>query len=253
MKSQLSKLNRLNYIVSAVLAVEGVLVLLLSKSFKLPVTTSYLQFDNASKSLIPKTAEMFKLPLGPLVAAFLLLSSLALLILATVYRKRYEADLAQGINRGRWIEYSITASMMMVAISMLVGIYDAASLFMLFSLVAIMNLCGLIMEIHNQSTAKPNWVSFVVGSIAGAIPWLVVAFYFWTSSHYGGAQPPTFVYWIFVSIFFFFNCFAVNMILQYKKIGKWSDYIYGERAYIILSLVAKSLLAWQVFAGTLRP
>ena len=28
---------------------------------------------------------------------------------------------------------------------------------------------------------------------------------------------------------------------------------YGERAYIILSLVAKSLLAWQVFAGTLRP
>ncbi|PIZ46567.1 hypothetical protein COY32_03065, partial [candidate division WWE3 bacterium CG_4_10_14_0_2_um_filter_41_14] len=64
---------------------------------------------------------------------------------------------------------------------------------------------------------------------------------------------PTFVYWIYVSIFLFFNSFAVNMILQYKKIGKWSDYLYGEKAYIVLSLVAKSLLAWQVFAGTLRP
>jgi hypothetical protein len=43
------------------------------------------------------------------------------------------------------------------------------------------------------------------------------------------------------------------MYLQYKRIGKWADYLYGERMYIWLSLIAKSLLAWQVFAGTLRP
>lgn len=43
------------------------------------------------------------------------------------------------------------------------------------------------------------------------------------------------------------------MVLQYKKVGPWKNYIYGELVYITLSLVAKSLLAWQVFAGTLRP
>jgi hypothetical protein len=43
------------------------------------------------------------------------------------------------------------------------------------------------------------------------------------------------------------------MILQYKKVGPWRDYLYGERFYVILSLVAKTALAWQVFAGTLRP
>jgi len=43
------------------------------------------------------------------------------------------------------------------------------------------------------------------------------------------------------------------MFLQYKKIGPWKNYLYGEKAYIVLSLVAKSLLAWQVFGGTLRP
>jgi hypothetical protein len=43
------------------------------------------------------------------------------------------------------------------------------------------------------------------------------------------------------------------MILQYKQVGKWKDYLYGEKVYIILSLVAKTLLAWQVFIGTLRP
>ncbi len=43
------------------------------------------------------------------------------------------------------------------------------------------------------------------------------------------------------------------MVLQYKKVGKWADYPYGERAYIPLSFFAKSALAWQVFAGMLRP
>jgi hypothetical protein len=115
-----------------------------------------------------------------------------------------------------------------------------------------MNLMGLVMEVHNQTTAKTNWLSYYIGCLAGLVPWLVIAFYMWLGAAKGSAAP-TFVYWIFVSIFVFFSCFAVNMILQYKKIGPWKNYLYGERAYIILSLVAKSLLAWQVFAGTLRP
>jgi hypothetical protein len=61
------------------------------------------------------------------------------------------------------------------------------------------------------------------------------------------------VYGIYVSIFVFFNIFALNMALQYRRVGRWRDYLYGERAYMLLSLSAKSALAWQVFAGTLRP
>ena len=141
---------------------------------------------------------------------------------------------------------------MMVAIAMLVGVYDLASLVMIFALVAIMNLTGLAMEVYNQGREKINWLAYKIGSLAGIVPWLVVALYFW-ATRYGSGHPPTFVYYIFVSIFVFFSCFALNMWLQYKRIGKWADYLYGERMYIILSLVAKSLLAWQVFAGTLRP
>ncbi len=43
------------------------------------------------------------------------------------------------------------------------------------------------------------------------------------------------------------------MILQYKGVGKWKDYIYGEKAYIVLSLVAKSVLAWIAFGGVMQP
>lgn len=141
---------------------------------------------------------------------------------------------------------------MMLAISQLVGIYDAGTLLAIFALTSIMNLLGLVMEIHNQTTSQTNWLSYWIGCLAGIIPWALIAFTMWLGADNGSAAP-TFVYWIFVSIFIFFSCFALNMVLQYKKIGPWKDYIYGERAYIILSLVAKSLLAWQVFAGTLRP
>jgi hypothetical protein len=181
-----------------------------------------------------------------------LISAVAHLYIATIYNKSYNRNLDLGINKARWVEYALSASVMIVAIGLLVGIYDAASLFMLFGLTAVMNLMGLAMELYNQGKEKVNWLAYWVGCLAGAIPWLVIAFYLWLGAAQGSSAP-IFVYFIFVSIFLFFNLFAVNMLLQYKKIGKWRDYLYGERAYIILSFTAKSALAWQVFAGTLRP
>jgi hypothetical protein len=61
------------------------------------------------------------------------------------------------------------------------------------------------------------------------------------------------VYAIIPTLFVFFNIFAINMVLQYKKVGPWKDYLYGERVYIVLSLSAKTVLAWLIFAGTLAP
>lgn len=245
-------LIRLNLIAGLLHAVSATLVIVLSKNVTQEITTGYLRFDDATRKLVSANEKLFDLSLPLLVASFFILSALAHLTVVTVYRRRYLAELEQGINKARWIEYSLSASVMMVGISLLVGIYDLGSLISIFSLVAIMNLCGLVMEVHNQTTKKTNWLSYWIGCLAGIVPWLVVGLYFWSGAHYATAAP-TFVYWIFVSIFLFFNAFALNMVLQYKKVGKWKDYLYGERAYVILSLVAKSALAWQVFAGTLRP
>jgi hypothetical protein len=181
------------------------------------------------------------------------MSSIAHFYVSTVYRKKYEADLLKGINRVRWYEYGISASTMMLAIAMLSGVSDISTLIMIFGATLVMNLCGLIMEIHNQTTQKTSWLSYVVGTIAGLGPWAVVGIYIWGSNQYGSGQIPTFVYYIYLSLFVFFSSFAVNMILQYKKTGKWNDYLFGEKAYMVLSLVAKTALAWQVFAGVLRP
>lgn len=252
MKAKLYKLRRLNFIAAGLHFAQAIAILVLSNNFRVPLTYTYLQFNTATQTLTPTTKQFTTVSLASLIVVFFLLSAIAHLIIATVYNKTYNSNLQKGINKARWIEYSLSASIMMVAIGLLVGIYDIGTLIAIFALVAVMNLCGLIMEVHNQTTTKTNWLSYWVGCLAGIVPWIVVALYLWAGKHNGSAAP-TFVYWIFVSIFVFFDCFAVNMLLQYKKVGRWQDYIYGERAYIILSLVAKSLLAWQIFAGTLRP
>lgn len=249
---QTSSLLRLNFVAAVLHLIQGLAVIALSRGFSLPISANYLEFSPATQSLEPASSHLFDVSLPWLVAIFFFLSALAHVIIATVYRKRYVSNLEKGINKARWIEYSLSASIMIVAVSLLVGIYDLGSLIALFGLVAVMNLCGLIMEVHNQTTKRTNWLSYWVGCLAGVIPWAIIALYLWAGAA-NGSEAPTFVYWIFVSIFIFFNCFAINMVLQYKKVGKWSDYLYGERVYIILSLVAKSALAWQVFAGTLRP
>lgn len=247
-----SKLRNFNLIMAALHAGQAIAVLALSRSFTLPISGSYLAFDKATQSLQPVSTKLFDLSLPMLIAIFFALSAIAHLVIATVYNRTYNTNLQLGMNKARWFEYAASASIMMVAVGLLVGIYDASSLVMMFALTAIMNLLGLVMEVHNQTTKRTNWVSYWVGCLAGIVPWLVIAFYMWLGAH-NGSSAPTFVYWIFVSIFLFFNAFAVNMVLQYKKVGPWKNYLYGERAYIILSLVAKSLLAWQVFGGTLRP
>lgn len=252
-------LRKFNLIMAGLHALQALAVYLIADPTKgvLPVNASYLTLKPGSTEqnpvLVSASSTLFNINLATLVIIFFALSSLAHLFIATVYRKKYESDLKKGINKVRWYEYSLSASTMLVAIALLTGIYDAGALIMIFALTAIMNLMGLAMEVYNQGREKISWLAYNIGCLAGIIPWIVIGMMFWSGNKYGVGDPPTFVYFIYVSLFLFFNCFAINMVLQYKKIGKWENYLYGERAYIILSLLAKSALAWQVFAGTLRP
>lgn len=244
---------------AALHAAQGVLVLILAKDVSFPISTSYLTLDPlASRAggqpvLVDATRNIFDINLAYLVAAFFFMSAIAHILVATVYKSSYESDLKKGLNKARWYEYMVSASTMMTAIAVLSGIYNLSSLIMIFALTGFMNAMGLMMEIHNQTTKKTNWTSFIIGAKAGLVPWIIIAIYFWGANTYGSGQIPTFVYWIYGSLFVFFNCFAINMYLQYKRVGKWANYLYGEKVYMVLSLVAKSALAWQVFFGALRP
>lgn len=253
MKARLAKLRLYNAIVGVVLFAQGVIMWTISNATAANITTSYLGLKSDVPGMPTTLVENFaQWRLGPLVATFLFLSGLFLLGSAFVWRKKYEEQIQKGINLFRWAEYAITSSIMVVVIAILCGIYDLSTLILIFSLNACMILFGWMMEIHNQNTKKVDWTAYFFGIFAGGIPWVVMGLYFYNALAAGGDAVPSFVFAIFWSLFITFNVFSVNMILQYAKVGKWKDYIYGEYAYITFSLVAKALLAWQVWGGTLR-
>jgi apolipoprotein N-acyltransferase len=136
---------------------------------------------------------------------------------------------------------------MIFAIAMFSGMLDIVSLMLLFTVNALMNLFELMMELHNQTTEKTNWTAFIYGCIAGAVTCLAVFIYLFTSLGKANVEFPSFVYAVLITFLVFFNSFAINMFLQYKKIGPWKNYLFGETVYVLLSLVAKSVLAWQPF------
>ncbi len=255
---QYSSLRRFNGIMGGLHFLQGVFMLYVAltvdkvKAFTPTVYSNYLTFDQTQMRLVSVTNKLFDFPFAIMVAVFFFLSATAhLIIVLPKTNKIYNEGLEKGINPFRWYEYAISSSIMIVLIALLFGIYDIGALILIFALNASMNLFGLLMEKINQYTSKTLWSPFVYGSVSGIAPWIVILLYAFGNSD--PSQVPWFVYAVVGSYFVFFNLFPINMILQYMKVGKWKNYIYGERVYIILSLVAKTILAWLVFSGVMQP
>jgi hypothetical protein len=246
-------LRRFNLVMGFLHLIQGILMILISNDKTYPIFTNYLNFDIATRSLKPNMELFYQLPFGVAVSFFLLISAVAHIYLATIGYGRYVANLKKGMNPVRFYEYALSSSLMIVLIGMLIGLWDLGALILIFALNAMMNLFGIMMELHNQHTEKTNWTAFIYGCIAGIVPWIVIMLYFVGAVNSGDAKPPPFVYAIVPTLFVFFNIFAINMVLQYKKVGPWKDYLFGERVYIILSLSAKTVLCWLIWTGTLAP
>jgi hypothetical protein len=241
-------LRRLNLLFGLAHLLQAVLFLALSNGVDLDVTAMFASGPPGSSLDSDAVEVLFAYPLGPAVALFSLLSAFFHLLIVSPWGwHRYVTELAHRQNRFRWVEYSLSASLMIVLIAGITGITDIAALIALFGVNASMILFGWLMETKNEPGPSADWSPYVFGCIAGAVPWIAIGVYLFVA----GDEVPNFVYGIFVSIFVLFNCFAVNQLLQYRRSGRWVDYLFGEKVYVWLSLIAKSALAWQIFANVL--
>ncbi len=240
-------LRRLNIAAGLFLLIESAYMLVASNTLALPVTAAYLRDDPVAVTSPSPAHTVFSVRIGHAVALFLALAAVDHLAVASPgLRRWYERSIASGTNYARWIEYSISASIMLVLIGLFVGIRDLAAVVALFATNTAMILFGLLMERH-QRPGHPDWSAFWFGSLIGVVPWALIAIFV--------SKPdnvPAFVYAITIVQFVLFFSFALNMALQYAQIGRWRDYWYGEVVYISLSFTAKSLLAWLIFANVLR-
>jgi Heliorhodopsin len=242
---QLPLLRRWNLALFLLHGLQALVVAVLATDFAITFTSSYPQGPPGSEA--PAPAALFELPIGFAVAGFLLLAALDHLATATFARASYEADLGRGINRFRWVEYSLSATLMVILIGSYSGITAITSVIAVAGANVAMILFGWLQESMNPpSRDRTTMLPFWFGTIVGLTPWIAILL-----NVLGSETVPGFVYGIVIAQFIFFFSFGLNQWLQYRGIGKWVDYGYGERTYLVLSLIAKSVLAWQIFGGSL--
>jgi hypothetical protein len=256
-------LKRFNIGAGILQLVNGIIILALTFALTWPKGTDIYTFYLNFQHITPTTPAFFGAPspqvifsvnhLGVLLAAFPLISAFAHFIIAFPKNKSYNENLKKGMNPYRWYEYAFSSSIMIWIIATFVGIWDFWSLAMIFVLNAMMIMFGYLMEKLNQNSEKTSWSPFILGSISGGFPWVVLFAYFTGAVISSQNNVPNFVYVILFVYLILFMSFAVNQLLQYKGVEKWKDYLYGERTYIMLSFVAKTLLVWLVFTGLFKP
>ena len=249
MNKSLQSLRRLNVIAGIFHLILAGIVLALSNDFSLPVTASYLAGPPGSVFTDPVT--LVNIRTGYAVALFLGLSSLFHFIVASKwFFSRYQNGLKKNINIFRWVEYSLSSSLMIFLIAQITGISNYGALIGIIGVNASMILFGWLQERYVKP-GSGDWLPFIFGCIGGIIPWIIVLISVLSPNSPSDATPPGFVYGIIISIFVLFNTFAYVQFKQYQAKGKWKVYLRGERAYIVLSFVAKATLALQIFANTL--
>lgn len=247
-QTDFDKLRRTNIALAVLHAGQAVVMIAKSGTLSLPVTGAFGTGPPGRPERPVVLETLFTYRLGWGVALFLILSAVFHALVASGWGfARYQRELSAERNRFRWVEYSLSSSLMIVLVAGITGMTDGAALIAIFGVNVSMILFGWLMELMSPRGKSVKWTPFVFGCIAGVVPWLAVLVYLVGA----GNGVPKFVYGIYVSIFFFFNCFALVQYKQYRAQGKWVDYLRGERIYMVLSLVAKSLLAWQIFANVL--
>ncbi len=247
------RLRIYNVVMGALHFASASLMLALSNNFQVQVSTFTLNGPPGTPLAEGATSEVWSFSLAIGTAAFLYLSALFHFgVASNPGFARYRGEITSGRNRFRWVEYSLSATLMILLISLVSGITDVAALIAIAGVNVSMILFGWLMEMVNPPGRIVYWSPFWFGCIAGIAPWIaLVVSVAYSASRSTTGGPPGFVYGIIATIFVAFNIFAVTQFLQYRRVGRWSDYVFGESSYILLSLVAKSLLAWQIWANTL--
>lgn len=255
-EQQIARLRTYNVVAGVAHLVQAIgfaiVLTLLSEQVLYAVTADYLA-GPPGVPIPPERVTLFEVNIGIGVVAFLGLSAFFhFLISSPWFFGRYKNGVLQNRNYFRWTEYSLSSSIMIWLILAINGVTDVAALVSIFAVNAAMILFGALQEKYEQP-GSGGLLPFIFGSMVGIVPWILILVYFLRPGSESEVAAPDFVVGIVISLFVFFNTFAVNQWLQYKQVGKWKSYLQGERTYITLSLVAKTALAWQVFSGAIIP
>tara|TARA_Y100000389_G_C17416746_1_gene494209 strand:- start:542 stop:1408 length:867 start_codon:yes stop_codon:yes gene_type:complete len=163
---------------------------------------------------------------------------------------QYKNMILNNKNPLRFIEYSFSASIMLISIALLNGVTDINLITSIGILTSACQLCGLAVEYVENIRIK--WLLHFTGWLQFCWAYGIIGHAFFksidASSDTTGGGPPSFVYVIVILLFLLYSSFGFVQLVElscvinpYKK----------EQTYVILSLTAKLLLGWMIFSNVL--
>jgi hypothetical protein len=240
-----------------VLVAVAVAVVVAGKTTSVPLTVQHLAKDALATEVAghdvfaPATRHLFDVHVSWLVAKFLVLVAAVYVLTATVWRKKYEAWLEQGVNPLRWVAYGAGGGAAVVTVAMLSGVSDISELMLIFGSVALAAL--LVTAIELIPSGRMLRRSLGIGAIVATfLPLLIFV-------RAAGAVPlfagdlPVYLYFVYAVVVLFAVATGFAAYLSAKKKGKWADAFYAERMVLVLGFLASVVLALQIFAGALQP
>lgn len=195
--------------------------------------------------------------LGWLIISFHLLSyAFQLLATLTNYKPilgyRYSDMIDKNRNPLRFIEYSFSASIMLIAIALLNGVTDINLITSIAVLTAACQLCGLAVEFVENYKIK--WLLHITGWLQFCWAYGIIGHAFFrsiqASKDNSTPGPPSFVYVIVIVLFLLYASFGFVQLIELILGNKFNKYT-KEKSYVILSLTAKLILGWMIFSNVL--
>lgn len=167
--------------------------------------------------------------------------------------KDYTIEVNSGKNRFRWVEYAITASMMIYVYSILSGVKDLYSTFFIVCLNIVMMSFGYFLETSKNPEAKLT--AIIMGFFILTIIFSVAYYQFVANIEVAKDtfEIPDWVYAIVIAMIFWWISFGVVAVLYYRASLKGNvNYEIYEKYYIFLSFVSKAFMGYYLTFGLTR-
>ena len=211
--------------------------------------------DGPNFVIIPNYSETGRLPLTILTAVFFLLSCIAHGGNALLWRSFYERELERCRVTTRWVEYFLSAPVMILAIAYGAGIREYTLLLAIAMLVAATIPFGFLTEVLAEPASELSWVRSypfrITPHLLGYIPqlaaWMIILFNLYDEG--GNERAPDFVYIIIWTQLVLFCSFGIVQLVQQRYPPR--AFYKGEIAYQWLSLISKGLLGGLLLVNVL--
>lgn len=255
----MEKLQTLNFFVAFASFVQAALILFLSNAFNgihavftsFPTNDTLAATSTGHPQIVSATHRLFDVHLSWLIAAFLIVTAIMHLALATILRKRYEREIGARVNRVRWATYAVSGSILLLTIALAAGVSDLVTLMAIVGFNVIAGLVALSREHYTQNGERTRLV-YGIGAIAAAAPWVIFLLNVLGTHQFGEGGMPKYIYWLYFTGLVLVSALARNLIQQTRARGRWTDYLYAERVYIWLSLIGSAAVTWELYYSVLK-